>query len=164
MVILIILASIALAVYLHRPLPTESTHGVVAIQKEIIVVHYPGNTPGKLQRKAIEIHQQLPDKLKADTLFRALKDVRCVPIRVRLYDMARGPDGVIYLNVSREFLERTEPECEMTMVYCLVNSFLESFRDAKAAQILVEDQPIYSRSGLLYLFEPLQFNKELLED
>ena len=50
------------------------------------------------------------------------------------------------------------------MIYSLVNSFIESFRDAKRVQLLVEGQPVYTRSGLLYVFEPLQFNKDVLEE
>jgi len=71
---------------------------------------------------------------------------------------------VLYLNVSKEFLDRSTPEREITMTYGLVNSFIETFRDAKSVQLLVEGEPVYTRSGLLYIFEPLQFNKDTLEE
>ena len=50
------------------------------------------------------------------------------------------------------------------MTYGIVNSFIESFHNVKKVQMLVEGQPVYTRSGVLYLFSPLEFNKELLED
>jgi hypothetical protein len=112
----------------------------------------------------VEIQRQLPDKPRAEALFRALKDARCIPDRLRLYDLALGQDGVLYLNISKEFIDRTTPQREITMTYGLVNSFIESFRGTKSVQLLVEGEPVYTRSGILYLFKPIQFNKDILED
>ncbi len=78
--------------------------------------------------------------------------------------MALGSDGVLYLNISAEFIDRNTPEREFPMTYAIVNSFIESFHNAKKVQILVEGQPVYTASGVLYLFSPLEFNKEVLED
>jgi hypothetical protein len=78
--------------------------------------------------------------------------------------LATGQDGVLYLNVSKEFVDRSTPEREITMTYGIVNSFIESFRNTKSVQLLIEGEPVYTRSGLLYLFEPLQFNKDVVEE
>jgi hypothetical protein len=133
------------------------------VQKEYISVFYPTER-GRLERKTLEVQRRLSDRAKAEALFRALKESRCIPDRLRFHELAIGPDGVLYLNISREFLERATPERELTMTYCIVNSFIESFRNSKSVQLLVEGEPIYTKSGLLYIFEPLEFNKDVLEE
>jgi spore germination protein GerM len=127
------------------------------------VIFVPGNQ-GKLEKKTIEVQKQLPDKAKADAMIRELKEGRSIPDRLRLYEMAVGEDGVLYLNFSKEFFDPGTPAREVTMVYSIVNSFLASFPRAKRVQLLVEGAPVYTRSGFLYILEPLEFNKELLED
>jgi spore germination protein GerM len=111
----------------------------------------------------VDVPRQVIDKNKGDLLFKELKAARCIPDRLKLYELAIGRNGVLYLNVSREFMER-DTERDITMVYGIVNSFIESFKNVKSVQLLVEGQPVYTRSGLVYIFEPLEFNKELLED
>lgn len=132
-------------------------------EKESVSIFSP-NERGLLERKVLDVQKQLPDKLRADTLFRALKDARCIPDRLRLYELAMAPDGVLYLNVSKEFIDRNSPEREIAMTYGLVNSFIESFRGVKSVQLLVEGEPVYTRSGILYIFKPLRFNTDLLEE
>jgi len=134
----------------------------VADQESISV--FAPNERGLLERQVIEVQRQLPPKLRGDALFRALRDARSIPDRLRLHDLAMGQDGVLYLNVSKEFVDRNTPEKEITMTYGLVNSFIESFRGARSVQLLVEGEPIYTRSGILYVFKPLEFNKDLLEE
>jgi hypothetical protein len=134
-----------------------------ATEKDSISVFFPSGH-GRLEKKVVEIPRHLSDKAKAEALFRGLKESRCIPDRLRLYDLAMGQDGVLYLNISKEFVDRTTPEREIAMTYGIVNSFIQSFRDAKSVQLLVEGAPIYTRSGLLYVFEPLQFNKDVMED
>jgi hypothetical protein len=128
-----------------------------------ISIFFPGER-GILERKAVEVAQQLPDKARGEAIFRGLKEMRCIPDRLRLYDLALGKDGVLYLNVSKEFLDPLTPEKEITMTYGLVNSFVDSFRGAKSLQLLIEGQPVYTRAGLLYIFEPLEFNSGVMED
>jgi hypothetical protein len=149
-------------VYAHRRPPAVVQH-TAAIEGEPISVFFPGEN-GRLERKIIGAQRQLSERAKADALVRALKESRCIPDRLRLYELAIGQNGVLYLNVSKEFLDRSTPEREITMTYGLVNSFIETFRDAKSVQLLVEGEPVYTRSGLLYIFEPLQFNKDTLEE
>lgn len=160
---LVIAASIAFALYINRPKQADSAHGEVVAQKEAIFVYFPDES-GKLQRKVVEAQQQLTDKLKADTLFRALKEAQSIPDRLRLYEMAQSADGVLYLNISTEFLDPAARDREIQMTYSIVNSFAESFNNVKAVHILVEGRPIYTQGGVLYLFRPLPPNKELMED
>jgi hypothetical protein len=133
------------------------------MEGESISVFFPGEQ-GRLERKVIGTQRLLSDKAKGNALFRALKESRCIPDRLRLYELTIGQNGVLYLNVSKEFVDRSTPEREITMTYGLVNSFIETFRDAKSVQLLVEGEPVYTRSGLLYILEPLQFNKDVLEE
>lgn len=119
---------------------------------------------GRLEKKVVEIQRYLSDKAKAEALFRALKESRCIPDRLKLHDLAMGQDGVLYLNISKEFVDRATPGREIAMTYGIVNSFIQSFRDVKSVQLLVEGAPVYTRSGLLYIFEPLQFNRDVMEE
>jgi hypothetical protein len=164
LLILLCLAAAAglLALYLQQGKAPAVERGAVP-DKEPLSVFAP-NERGLLERRTVEAQRQLPDKLRGDALFRALKDVRCIPDRLRLYELAMGQDGVLYLNISKEFLDRSTPEREITMTYGLVNSFIESFRGAGSVQLLVEGEPVYTRSGILYIFKPLSFNKDILED
>ena len=134
-----------------------------AVQSDQVSVYFP-DEQGKLVRKMVDVQKQLSDKARADTLLRELKEARCVPDRLKVYELAVGQGGVLYLNLSGEFIDRATPEREITMTYGIVNSFLESFRGAQSVQILVEGQPVYTRSGVLYILEPLRFNGELLEE
>ncbi len=141
----------------------QTARGVVTPGEDVVAVYFP-NEQGKLERKTVEVQKQLSDKARGDILFRELKQARCIPDRLKLYELAFGEDGVIYLNVSKEFGERSSTSKEMTMTYGIVNSFIESFKNVKSVQLLVEGQPVYTNSGLLYLYAPLHFNKDLLED
>ena len=104
------------------------------------------------------------DKAKAQIIFRLLKEAQCIPDRLRLYELALGDDGVLYLNVSGDLIGPRAIAREINTTYAVVNSFIESFHDAKAVQFLVDGEAVYTRNGLLFLLEPLRFNKELLED
>jgi hypothetical protein len=155
-------AGVAFLVYESRYAPLN-TQTATQAEGDVISVYLPGEG-GKLQRKVVEVHRQPSDKARADALFKELKEARCIPDRLRMYEMALGNDGVLYLNVSAEFIDRNTPEREFLMTYSIVNSFIESFHNAKKVQILVEGQPVYTGSGVLYIFSPLEFNKEVLED
>ena len=155
-------ASGAFFVYQSRYVPLR-TQAATRAEGDVISVYFPAQG-WKLQRKMVEVHRQPSDKARADTLFRELKEAKCIPDRLKMYEMALGSDSVLYLNVSAEFIDRNTPEREIPMTYAIVNSFIESFHNAKKVQILVEGQPVYTASGVLYLFSPLEFNKEVLED
>ncbi len=162
--VVIVLVAAGLVFFLYqsqRASPLKQ--GAAQTEGDVISVYFPGEG-GKLQRKAVEVHKQPSDTAKAETLFRELKEARCIPDRLKIYEMALGSDGVLYLDISAEFIDRNTPEKEITMTYGIVNSFIESFHNVKKVQMLVEGQPVYTRSGVLYLFSPLEFNKELVED
>jgi spore germination protein GerM len=160
-VLLALAAVVAVCLLYNRPgTPVFRSSGEGGASAVIFV---PGKQ-GKLVRKTVEVQRQLPDRAKADAIFRELKEGRSIPDRLRLYEMAVGEDGVLYLNLSKEFLDPGTPAREVTMVYSLVDSFLASFPRAKRVQLLVEGAPVYTRSGFLYILEPLEFNKELLEE
>jgi hypothetical protein len=132
-------------------------------ETQSISAFVPGEN-GLLERRTSDVPQQLPDRAKGETIFRSLREGRCIPDRLKLYDLAFGKDGMLYLNVSKEFIERASPEKEINMTYGIVNSFIESFRGAKSIQLLVEGLPVYTKSGLLYIFEPLEFNRDVMEE
>jgi hypothetical protein len=162
--VLVVAASAAVGVVLYqRQHSGRVIERADAVNKEQISVFFPDDQ-GKLVRKMVDAQRQLSDKARADALLRELKEARCVPDRLKIYELAVGNDGVLYLNLSGEFIDRNTPEREITMTYSIVNSFIESFRGAKSVQILVEGQPVYTRSGVLYILEPLHFNRELLEE
>ncbi len=161
--VILLLLAIGLFAYARRQVTNEPQKGVVASGKDAISVFFP-DEEGKLQKKLVDVQKQLPDKVRGDLLFRELKKERCIPDRLKLYEMAFGEGGVLYLNVSREFTEYSTTTKEMTMTYGIVNSFIESFKNVKSVQLLVEGQPVYTKSGLLYLYAPLQFNRDILEE
>jgi hypothetical protein len=162
--VVIVLAAAGLAFFLYQSQrDSPQTQKAAQMEGDVISVYFPGEV-GKLQRKVVEVHKQPSDLARAETLFRELKEARCIPDRLKIYEMALGGDGVLYLDISAEFIDRNTPDKEITMTYGIVNSFIESFHNVKRVQILVEGQPVYTRSGLLYLFSPLEFNKELVED
>lgn len=159
----LLLAVAGLACYWYS-LPAASPARTAAqLQKEAVSVFLP-DAQGKLERKTIEAPERLSDRGRADIILRELKEARSIPDRLKLYDLALGEDGVLYLNVSKEFLDADSPAREIPMVYSMVDSFAASFPGVRSVQLLVEGEPVYTRSGLLYLLKPLQFNKELLED
>ncbi len=162
--ILLILVAVSLAYMIHlRQRSVSMAQRNEAVEREVISVFYPADG-GRLRRKVEEVQRQPTEKARAGVIFRALKEARCIPDRLRLNELAFGKDGVLYLDVSKEFLDRSAPLKEITMTYGIVNSFIESFRDVKSVQLLVEGQPVYTKGGLLYILKPLQFNKDLLEE
>ena len=160
---LLVLVLAGLGCYLYNRPAMPAVRRAAEGEKEVVSVFFP-DEQGRLERKAVEVRKQLLDRARADILFRELKEVRSIPDRLRLYELAMGADGVLYLNVSKEFIDPGSPEREVAMVYSIVNSFAASFPGVRSVQLLVEGEPVYTRSGMLYMLKPLQPNKELLED
>ena len=160
---LLVLVATGIGCYLYSLPATPAVRRAALGEREAISVFFPGEQ-GRLARKAVEVRKQLSDRARADILWRELKEARSIPDRLRLYELAVGEDGVLYLNVSKEFIDADNPEREVTMVYGIVNSFAASFPGVRSVQLLVEGEPVYTRSGILYILKPLQPNKELLED
>jgi len=160
---LLVLVLAGLGCYLYNRPATPAVLRTAAGEKEVISVFFPDER-GKLERKTVEVRKQLSDRARADILFRELKEARSIPDRLRLYELAAGEDGVLYLNVSKEFIDPGSPAREVATVYSIVNSFAASFPKVRSVQLLVEGEPVYTRSGILYILKPLESNKELLED
>lgn len=159
---ILVLVAVGLGSYLSNR-PSVPPLRRAAAEKAAVSVFFPDGQ-GRFTRKAVGVHKQLSDRERADVLLRELKEARAVPDRLRLYDVAVGEDGVLYLNLSKEFMDPDSPAREVDLVYSIVNSFAASFPGVRSVQLLVEGEPVYTRSGLLYILKPLQFNKELLED
>jgi spore germination protein GerM len=160
---IIILAGAGLGCYLYN-LPAASPVRRAAVAEKGTVSVYFTNEKGRLQRKTVEGAKPLSDKERTEILLRELKEARSIPDRLKVYELAVGEDGVLCLNLSKEFLDADSPAREVSMVYSIVNSFAASFPGVRSVQLLVEGTPVYTRSGFLYILKPLQFNRELLED
>jgi len=82
-----------------------------------------------------------------------------------LNDLVIDSDGILYLNFSKDILEKqTTAMMEIMKTFSIVNSFLGTFRNANKVQLLVEGQPVYTLNGTVYTYKPLEFNQDLLED
>ena len=160
---LLVLVLAGLGCYLYNRPAMPAVRRAAEGEKEVVSVFFP-DEQGRLERKAVEVRKQLSDRARADILFRELKEARSIPDRLRLYELAMGEDGVLYLNVSKELIDPGSPAREVAMVYSIVNSFAASFPGVQSVQLLLEGEPVYTRSGMLYILKPLEPNKELLED
>src|SRR5208283_2552617 len=135
--VVIVLAAAGFAFFLYQSdRGSPQTQKAAQTEGDVITIYFPGEG-GKLQKKAVEVHKQPSDMAKAETLFRELKEARCIPDRLKIHEMALSSDNVLYLNISAEFIDRNTPDKETTMTYGIVNSFIESFHNVKRVQILV---------------------------
>lgn len=163
-VVIIVLAAGA-AAYIYRdtwikkPAPE-----IKIIQKETISVYTPTDQ-GKLIEKRIDITGAPNDKEKGEAIIKNLKTLKSVPEDLTLNDLVIDSDGILYLNFSKDILEKqTTAMMEITKTFSIVNSFLGTFRNANKVQLLVEGQPVYTLNGTVYTYKPLEFNQDLLED
>ena len=126
---------------------------------------YVSETEGMLKKKSVELKNNLPPRAKADLILSELKKEQAVPEKLTLHEMAVDEEGVIYLNFSQDLkAEKASPLSEIATVYSIVNSFLANFKGSKSVQLLVEGEPVYTVSGLLYTYEPLEFNNQIVEE
>ena len=71
----------------------------------------------------------------------------------------------MYLNLSHDIKDEEMGTIEeITIVYSIVNSFLSNFKSAKKIQLLIEGQVFHTLNGLLYTYNPLEFNTNLVEE
>jgi len=142
----------------------QQQRGTVATQKEALHVFFPLSKT-KLGRRVLEVRAEAPDRERADLILKELKKERAVSPGVQVRDLAIGIDSTLYLNLSRNFTEKqSNGPPEIVMVYALVNSFVTSFRDVRKVQFLVEGEAPFTVGGLVYAYQPLEFNKDLMED
>lgn len=157
--------AILAAAYKIREAGSRDERGVVSIEKDTVTVYYYRGGDARLISKAVEVQGGLSERGRAELVFHELKRERAIPERAKLLDLAFGQNGVLYLNVSGEILERHATTTnEMLATYGLVNSFVRSFRNVQRVQILVEGQPVYTLGGLVYALRPIEFNKDVMEE
>jgi spore germination protein GerM len=164
LVVIIVLAAIAMA-YIYRDMWIKKPQQLVTIvQKETVSVYFPKGQ-GKLVEKKIDITNNLSDQEKGSLIIRNLKALKSIPEELTLNDLVVDSDGILYLNFSKNISEKkTTAMTEILKTFSIVNSFLGSFRNTNKVQFLVEGQPVYTLNGTMYIYKPLEFNQDLLED
>lgn len=160
----LMLAGAAAWFYWWQATTDTQQKGTVTAQKEALHVFFPLSKT-RLGRRVLEVRADAPDREKADLILKELKKERAVNPGVQVRDVAIGIDSVLYLNLSKNLTEgQSSGPPEIVMVYALVNSFVTSFRDVRKVQFLVEGETPFTVGGLVYTYQPLEFNKDLMED
>jgi spore germination protein GerM len=164
LVVIIVLTAVAMA-YIYRDMWIKKPQQLVTIvQKETVSVYFPKGQ-GKLVEKKIDITNNLSDQEKGSLIIRNLKALKSIPEELTLNDLVVDSDGILYLNFSKNISEKkTTAMTEILKTFSIVNSFLGSFRNTNKVQFLVEGQPVYTLNGTMYIYKPLEFNQDLLED
>lgn len=142
-----------------RPLPE-----VKQAEKEFLPFYAPKKT-GMLEKKIIEVHRHLSESERAQRILSELAKLDILPEDLKLIDIISDAHSIMYVNLSKELAdEKLSTTGEISIIYALANSFLVNFRSIAKIHFLVEGKPVYTVNGLLYLHEPIEFNKDLLED
>ncbi len=143
-----------------RPMKNLST----VASTETLHIFVPGDQ-AKLVQKAVEVKIGMPERQKADMIMAELKKANAIPEGLKLYHIATGEDGTIYLNFSKELVDdKINAAREIAVTYAIVNSFIASFKETKKVQLLVEGQAVPTINGVVYVYRPIEPNKGLLED
>jgi len=146
---------------------TEGGHQAVQVRREALVVFYP-DTHGMLKKKTMEMGTEAaaaPDKPRAEMILAELKKENAVPDTLTIRDIAIDSDGIMYLNLSSDIRNDEMGTIEeITTVYSIVNSFLSNFKTAKKVQLLIEGEAFHTLNGVLYTFDPIEFNNNLVEE
>ncbi|HOV89550.1 MAG TPA: GerMN domain-containing protein [Syntrophorhabdaceae bacterium] len=131
--------------------------------KELSII-YPASQ-WRLTKKIIQIKDNTPDKVKTDMIIKLLKDEKAIPNNVILHDYAVDDNGIIYVNLSRHMVEETkEPLREIMSLYSIVNTLIANTQNAKAVQVLIDGQVLYTLNGITYIYMPLPYNNDLMEE
>jgi hypothetical protein len=148
--------------YLKRPEPMKSKPSVA---NDSLYVFVPKDGI-KLVQNVLGVKLDISERQKADEIMNELKRQKCVPEKLTLYDFATDEDGVMYLNFSKEILndKTTGTSREITMTYAIVNTFISNFRNINKVQLLVEGHPTETINGVIYIYKPMEFKKDLMED
>jgi hypothetical protein len=148
--------------YLKRSEATKNAPPIVMDRLNIFVPR----DGVKLVQSILEVRTGISDKQKADEIINELKKQKCVPEKLTLYDFATDEDGGMYLNFSKEILndKTMGTSQEIGMVYSIVNTFISNFRNINKIQLLVEGHPTESINGVIYIYKPIEFKKDLMED
>jgi hypothetical protein len=166
--IIIFVVAIALTVliavysYLKRTEPIKNTPSVTTESLNIFVP----KDGIKLGQNILEVRTGISDKQRADEIINELKKQKCIPDKLSLYDFATDDDGIMYLNFSKEILndKTAAADREITMTYAIVNTFTSNFKNVNKVQLLVEGRPTETINGVVYIYRPIEFKKDLMED
>ncbi|HOP86407.1 MAG TPA: GerMN domain-containing protein [Syntrophorhabdaceae bacterium] len=132
--------------------------------KEELVIFHPDEGL-KLAKTTLKLQKGIQEKNRIDLALKTLKELKAIPEGLTLYEFALDERSIIYANFSKHLVEETkEPEKEITVIFSLVNTFLANIPDAKAVQLLIEGQPVYTLNGIIYTYNPIFYNENLLED
>lgn len=137
--------------------------GPIPIKKVWATIYIPDNNQGFV-KKVIEYEGPLSGRDMAIFIMNELKKEKVVHEGVSIYDFTTNKDGLIFLNLSRDIYEKRDLIEEVFMVYSIAGSLISSIDGTKAVQFLVEGRPTYTINGLIYLYRPIEFNKDLLEE
>jgi hypothetical protein len=162
-VLIIVIAGGLLAI---QTLTKKNEHGgqPAPVQKETLVLFYPGSQ-GMLKKKTVEIGNDVPEKARAEILLAELKKESAVPETLAIRDMATDSEGIMYLNLSHDIkTDEMGTLDEITTLYSIVNSFLSNFKNSKKIQFLIEGQAFHTLNGLLYTYDPIEFNNNPVEE
>ena len=118
-----------------------------------------------LKKKTVEIGNDVPEKARAEIILAELKKEKAVRETLAIRDVATDSEGIMYLNLSHDIKtdEMGTPE-EITTLYSIVNSFLSNFKNSKRIQFLIEGQALHTLNGLVYTYDPIEFNNNLVEE
>ena len=166
--IVIFIVAIALTVlltvysYLKHPEPMKNASSVATDSLNI----FAPKEGVKLVQNTLEVKLGISEKQKTDEIMNELKRQKCVPEKLTLYDFATDEDSVMYLNFSKEILndKTAGPDREITMTYAIVNTFISNFKNINKVQLLVEGHPTETINGVIYIYKPIEFKKDLMED
>ncbi|HVN95593.1 MAG TPA: GerMN domain-containing protein [Syntrophorhabdaceae bacterium] len=164
LVLVLFLIGLATA-YLYKDLWMKKPQQIITfMQKDTLLVYAPKDEDRLVERK-FDIRNNMADKDKGDLIMKNLKNLKVIPEGAMLKDFTADSDGIIYVNFSRAFLEaKPSAISEILRTFSIVNSFLGNFRNAKGVMLLIDGQPVYTPSGAIYAYKPLEFNQDLLED
>ena len=143
----------------------ESGHQIVSVRKEVFVLFYP-DANGMLKKKSVEAgNDVIPDKTRAEMIMAELKKENAVRDTVAIRDVVIDSDGIMYLNLSNDIRNDEMGSIEeITTVYSIVNSILSNFKSAKKVQLLIEGEAFHTLNGVLYIYDPIEFNNNLVEE
>ncbi|MDR2017608.1 MAG: GerMN domain-containing protein [Syntrophobacterales bacterium] len=136
----------------------------VSVQKEVLVLFCP-NVEGMLKKKSLEIDNDLSERAKAEMIIAELKKANAVPDALSVRDVATGSEGVVYLNLSHNIKNEEMSTAQgITALYSIINSLLSNFKNSKQVQLLVEGQVFHTVNGVLYTYDPIEFNNNIVEE
>jgi hypothetical protein len=134
------------------------------VEKDYLTVFIP-SPAGKLERKTVETRKGLSDRQKVQEILQELRRQGVVSDKFTVLDVVAATDGTVYLNLSRLVLEeKAPPSGEITAIYAMVNSLLATLKDARKIHVLVDGKAVYTLYGTMYIYEALEFNKDLMEE